>query len=126
MPQSTIDGINRLMNMDLVKNNKDLHVLNMSELTPLAAEIPYKLETGSDQPLWYHLGVAMFNHEAQMFEQRIANKQYDLVLFEYIPELNNFYPFRVRDSLMVHYQKIDSFAAPRRGDTQGIIEVYKR
>ena len=126
MPESTIDGINRLMNMGLVKNNKDLHVLNMSELTPLAAEIPYKLETGSDQPLWYHLGVAMFNHEAQMFEQRIANKQYDLVLFEYIPELNNFYPFRVRDSLMVHYQKIDSFAAPRRGDTQGIIEVFTK
>ncbi|MGN6163029.1 MAG: hypothetical protein ACTHOF_00675 [Flavisolibacter sp.] len=124
MPQSTVNGMNRLMNLKLVKEEKDLRVLNMSELTPLAVEIPFKLETGPDQPLWYHLGVAMFNQQAAMFEQRIANKEYDLVLFEYVPSLNNFYPFRVRDSLLVHYQKIDSFSAPRRGDTQGTIEVF--
>jgi hypothetical protein len=124
MPQSTVDGIDRLMNLKLVKEGKDLRVLNMSELTPLAAEIPFKLETGPNQPLWYHLGVSMFNQQAVMFEQHIANKEYDLVLFEHVPSLNNFYPFRVRDSLLVHYQKIDSFSAPRRGDTQGTIEVY--
>jgi hypothetical protein len=74
--------------------------------------------------LWYHLGVAMFNKEAKMYEDRIISKQYDLVLFEYIPPLNNFYPFRVRDTLQNQYRKIDSFPAPRRGDTQGMIEVY--
>jgi hypothetical protein len=124
MPRPTVEGIHRLLNMPLVKEHKDLKVLNMSELTPLAVEMPYKTETGPDQPLWYHLGVSMFNREATMYEQRIAQKKYDLVLFEYIPTLNNFYPFRVRDSLQLHYQKIDSFAAPRRGDTQGVIEVY--
>jgi hypothetical protein len=98
----------------------------MTELTPLAVEMPYKEEKGLEIPLWYHLGVAMFNKEAKMYEQRITNKQYDVVLFEYIPSLNNFYPFRVRDTLQKIYQKIDSFPAPRRGDTQGIIEVYTR
>jgi len=124
MPAPTAEGLKRIMNMPEVKGKKNLRVLNMSELTPLAAEIPYSLETGSNQPLWYHLGVGMFNKQAEMFEARIANKEYDLVLFENLPVLNNFYPFRVRDSLQVHYQKKDSFAAPRRGETVGIIEVY--
>jgi len=127
MPKPTVDGIHRLLDMDLVKNNRGrLRVLNMSELTPLAVEMPYALERGPKVPLWYHLGVAMFNREAATYEQKIAQKQYDLVLFEYIPTLNNFYPFRVRDSLMKHYRRVDSFFAPRRGDTKGVIEVYTR
>ena len=68
----------------------------------------------------------MFNKQAEMFESKIANQYYDLVLFENIPSLNNFYPFRVRDSLKMHYRAVDSFPAPRRGDTQGYIEVYHR
>jgi hypothetical protein len=126
MPKPTADGIHRLLNMDLVKQNKNLKVLNMTELTPLAVEMPYQTETGPGVPLWHHLGVGMFNRQAEEYEQRIRNKHYDIVLFEYIPTLNNFYPFRVRDSLMVHYRKADSFFAPRRGDTKGVIEVYVR
>jgi hypothetical protein len=124
MPKPTVEGIHRVLNLEIVKNKKDLRVLNMTELTPLAKEIPYKLETGPQIPLWYHLGVSMFNKEAEMYEQRIRNKHYDLVLFEHVPSLNNFYPFRVRDTLLNQYQKIDSFPAPRRGDTQGVIEVF--
>ncbi len=124
MPKPTVEGLHRLLNLEIVKTKKDLRVLNMTELTPLAKEMPYKSETGPEIPLWYHLGVSMFNREAEMYEQRIRNKQYDLVLFEYVPSLNNFYPFRVRDTLLNQYQKIDSFPAPRRGDTQGVIEVF--
>lgn len=124
MPAPTVEGIDRLMKMDMVKSNKNLNVLNMSELTPLAAEIPFKLEKGQGYPLWYHLGVGMFNKQAEMFEQKIKANHYDLVLFEYIPSLNNFYPFRVRDTLLNNYYKIDSFPAPRRGDTRGMIEVF--
>ena len=125
MPQPTVDGIERLMNMPVLKK-QELKVLNMSELTSLAAEVPFKLEKGSEYPLWYHLGVGMFNKQAALFESKIGRKEYDLVLFEYIPTLNNFYPFRTRDSLKVHYQLVDSFLAPRRGDTQGMIEVYTK
>jgi hypothetical protein len=126
MPGPTVAGISRLLNMDIIKSKKELRVLNMSELTPLAREIPYRLERGSRYPLWYHLGVGMFNKQAELFEKNISAKEYDLVLFEYIPALNNFYPFRVRDSLMIHYNKTDSFPAPRRGETSGMIEVYIR
>jgi hypothetical protein len=127
MPRPTAEGIDRLLRIPGVRNNPKLRVLNMSELTPLAAELPFTLETSPQTPLWYHLGVSMFNREAQMYENRIRNHEYDLVLFEYIPTLNNFYPFRVRDTLMKHYQKIDSFYAPRRGpETMGMVEVYRR
>jgi hypothetical protein len=126
MPKPTADGIHRLLSMDLVKTNKSLKVLNMSELTPLAVEMPYKLETNENYPLWFHLGVGMFNREAEMFEKRIAEKYYDLVLFENIETLNNFYPFRIRVALKKHYNLADSFPAPRRGHTQGAIEVYQK
>jgi hypothetical protein len=128
MPAPTADGIHRLMETDLVKNGKgQLRVLNMSELTPLAVEIPYTLEKNGRLPLWYHLGVGMFNRQADTFETRIRQRYYDLVLFEYLPTLNNFYPFRVRDSLRLHYRQVDSFMAPRRGvETKGTIEVYMR
>jgi hypothetical protein len=126
MPEPTVSGISRLLNMGLVKENKNLHVLNMTELTPLAAEMPYRPEQGSQYPLWFHLGVGMFNKQAEMYEKKIAGREYDLVLFEYVPSLNNFFPFRVRDSLMTNYHLVDSFPAPRQPGTNGMIEVYVR
>lgn len=123
LPESTVKGVERFMALDVVKNKKDIKVLNMSELTFLAKEVPYSLERNPKFPLWYHLGVGMFNREAVMLENRIRDNYYDAVLFEYIPGLNNFYPFRVRDSLKLHYQLIDSFAAPRSTDP-GSIEIY--
>jgi hypothetical protein len=125
MPEPTAMGIKRILSLDVVKQKKDIKVLNMTELTPLAAEIPYEPEKGAQYPLWYHLGVGMFNREADMFCKRIEEKYYDLVLFEDLPTLNNFYPFRVRDSLLVHYRKTDSFYAPRQSAAfGGTIEVY--
>ena len=137
MPAPTVAGIHRLLDMELIRNYRagrkpgdgpgDLRVLNMSELTPLAAEVPFALEKNPRLPLWYHLGVGMFNRQADTFETRIRDHYYDLVLFEYIPTLNNFYPFRVRDSLRSQYSQVDSFPAPRRGvETQGVIEVFVR
>lgn len=126
MPASTVEGMKRLLALPLIKEGKELKVLNMTELTPLAVEIPYKADKGTAYPLWHHLGVGMFNKQAAVYENKITNKEYDLVLFEYVPTLNNFFPFRVRDSLINNYQKIDSFIAPRRGDTGGMIEVYSK
>ena len=126
LPGPTVDGINRLMAMDMVKNNKNLKVLNMTELTPLARELNFSLEKGSYYPLWYHKGVGMFQKETDMFSSRLRENYYDLVLFEYIPYLNNFYPFEVRDTLLQHYTRIDVFAAPRKPSLQAWVEVYVR
>lgn len=124
VPGPTVDGIERLMAMPLVKNNKNLKVLNMSELTPLAVEIPYSLEAGDYYPLWFHQGVGMFEKQTDMFVDRIHKKHYDLVLYEYIPYANNFYPFRVREALLKDYKQIDVFPATRKPSSNSWIEVY--
>jgi hypothetical protein len=126
LPNPTVDGIERLMNNALIKQSKPLKVLNMSELTPLAAEIPFSLEASPSYPLWYHKGVAMFQKETDTFCNRIKGQYYDLVLFEYIPYLNNFYPYEVRDCLQSNYKKIDSFPAPRKPTPHAWVEVYVR
>ncbi|WPQ60827.1 hypothetical protein SIO70_20950 [Chitinophaga sancti] len=124
MPPQTVEGMRKLMDMPVVKNNKGhLKVLNMTELTPLAAEMPYTPETGSDSPLWYHLGVGMFNKQLSVFTQKVRSQYYDVVLYEYAPENNNFFPFALRYELEAHYKKADVFLAPRR-PTHAIIEVY--
>ncbi|HWV69132.1 hypothetical protein [Chitinophaga sp.] len=124
MPASTVKGMENIMALPVVTEKKgDIKVLNMSELTPLAAAMPYKLETGPDYPLWYHLGVGMFNRQLATFTQKIRDHHYDLVIYEYAPTLNNFYPFALRCELKQHYHQVDSFLAPRR-PTNAIIEVY--
>ncbi len=125
MPDATMRGIERILNLDIVKEKKNLRVLNISELTFLAAEIPYELERNSEAPLWHHLGVGMFNKQLDMYEQRIHDGYYDLVIFEYIPTLNNFFPFGIRNVLLSDYNRVDSFLAPKSGEP-GTIEVYTR
>jgi len=124
MPPSTVHGMTRLQQLPVVKEKKEaLKLLNMTELTPLAQALPYKLETGSDYPLWYHLGVGMFNKQLYAFAQKIQNHHYDVVLYEYAPGNNNFFPFALRHELQKHYRKVDEFLAPRR-PTNATIEVY--
>lgn len=126
MPPSTVEGMKRLMDMPIVKEKKDgLKVLNMTELTPLAKEMHYQLETGADYPLWNHLGVGMFNRQLHAFAQKIRQHHYDVVLYEYAPKNNNFFPFALQEELQQHYHKVDSFLAPRR-PTNAMIEVYIR
>ncbi len=126
MPAPTIEGIDRIMHMDIVQHNKNLKVLNMTELTPLAWEMPYELEKSPQYPLWFHKGVGMFQKETDMFCNRVQQHYYDLVLFEYIPYLNNFYPFQVRNALLKYYKRVDVFTAPRKPSNQAWVEVYVR
>lgn len=124
MPAQTVAGIDRVLALPVVQQKKDsIRVLNMTELTPLAEAMPFKLETGVDYPLWYHLGVGMFNRQLAAFKEKVRQHHYDLVLFEYAPGLNNFYPFALREELKQRYQLLDSFLAPRR-PTNAMIEVY--
>ncbi|MEN7551625.1 hypothetical protein AAG747_27165 [Rapidithrix thailandica] len=126
MPESTVKGIEKLMNLPLVKEKgKALKVLNMTELTPLAYEMGFELPKSQEHPLWYHKGVCAFDKEVEDFCQKIRQNEYDLVLFEYLPGLNNFYPFEVRECLKKHYQQVDTFDAPR-SDGLNPIEVFIR
>jgi hypothetical protein len=120
LPEETIKGIDDLTKMDVLKN-KNIKVLNMSELTPLAYELGF--EPLKDQPLWFHKNVSIFDQEISQFCKKIEHQEYDLVLFEVIPYLNNFYPQEVRSCLKINYNLVNSFKAPRE-KSGAFIEVY--
>ncbi len=121
MPQSTVKGLEYIKKMEAFNSQKNPKVLNMTELTPLAYELGFELET--NQPLWYHLGVATFQKEVEEFCRKIEHEHYDVVLFEVIPTLNNFFPDEVRECLKQHYHLQHTFLAPRRL-TNATIEIY--
>lgn len=123
MPKETVAGILKLKKMPEFAPGANSKVLNMSELTPLAHELGFEPEKGT--PLWYHLNVSMFDKEMDFYKTRINTHYYDVVLFEYIPDLNNFYPFELRDLLQQEYELEDKFAAPRPQNNT-FIEVYVR
>jgi hypothetical protein len=115
LAESTLEGIKRIKNLDVVKNTPKgkLKVLNMSELTSLAYEIGYTPLV--NQPMWYHQTVSIFEREVEWFCGEVANKEYDLVIFESVSpkEVINFYPEDVRKCLEQHYTFEFSFLAPR-------------
>lgn len=120
LPEGTVEGIKFIMNLPVAKK-ENIKVLNMSELTPLAFEMGY--EPLKNQPMWFHKNVSIFEKEIDLFCHNIEEKKYDLVLFEVIPNLNQFYPDKVRNYLQKNYKKIHQFQAPR-DNSKCFIEVY--
>jgi len=123
MPEQTVAGLNRLISNPFFEKNKTPKVLNMTELTPLAEVLNYDLESGT--PLWYHVGVSIFDKDIAMFSNRIRKEYYDVVLFQEIPNLNNFYPKSIHKKLKLHYHELDVFLAPRRKANSSIYVYVK-
>ncbi len=125
LAENTIDGINKIKAMEVFRNNPNPKVLNMSELTSLAYEVPFTPLT--NQPMWFHQGVSIFQKEVDEFCEKVANNEYDVVLFETIPEKEviNFYPMDVKACLDEYYQHEFSFLAPRTPE-ESFIHVYTK
>jgi hypothetical protein len=124
IPQGTEEGIKKIFELPESKK-KNLKMLNMSELTPLAYDMGYELETGAQYPLWFHKGVAFFDREIDMFCGKINRQEYDVVLFEDIPNVNQFYSYEVRDCIVRNYKLKFKFLAPRIPEIS-YIEVYTK
>ena len=125
LAENTIDGINKIKAMEVFRNNPNPKVLNMSELTSLAYEVPFTPLT--NQPMWFHQGVSIFQKEVDEFCEKVASNEYDVVLFETIPEKEviNFYPMDVKACLDEYYQHEFSFLAPRTPE-ESFIHVYTK
>jgi hypothetical protein len=123
LAESTLEGIKKIKDLGIVKNKENLKVLNMSELTSLAYEIPFTPLT--NQPMWFHQDVSIFQKEVDEFCEKIKNKEYDLVLFESIPvnEVINFYPEDVKKCLIENYKHEFTFLAPRTPE-ESYIDVF--
>jgi hypothetical protein len=124
VPEGTAEGITKLMELPVSKK-KDLKMLNMSELTSLAWDMGYELEKGESHPLWFHKGVAFFDREVGLFCKKVSDKEYDIILFEDIPNVNQFYPYEVRDCIRANYKLQFKFLAPRVPEIS-YIEVYTK
>lgn len=121
MPKSTVEGIKNLKEKTIFSDSRNLKVLNMSELTALAPELGFT--PLKDHPLWYHKNVSIFEQEIEIICNNISKNYYDVVLYEYIPNLNNFYPFEIRHCLQEYYSFDFKFEAPRE-ESGSFIEVY--
>lgn len=126
LPQNTIEGIREIMELKSHTGDSELNVLNMSNLTFLAYELGYTPERGSNIPLWYHKGVAFFDREEQLLCKKIEEGAYDIVLFEDMPDVDNFFPYSVRDCLIENdYALVTKFISPT-GYLTDSVEVYTR
>jgi hypothetical protein len=125
LAENTIEGIEKIRNLPVFKTKKDPIVLNMSELTSLAYEIPYTPIT--NQPMWFHQTVSVFDKEVKWFSENVRNKQYDVVIFESVnpEEVINFYPEDVHDALKETYHYEFSFLAPRTPE-KSYIHVFTK
>ena len=125
LAEETIEGIKRIKDLEVVRNKKGLKVLNMSELTSLAYEIPFTPVTG--QPMWFHQTVSIWQKEVDEFCVKVKNQEYDLVLFQSIPikEVINFFPEDVKECLMETYKHEFTFLAPRT-PAESYIHVFTK
>ena len=96
MPDETIKGIDKIMQLPVVKK-KNIRVLNLSELTMMAYEIPYTPENGL--PLWYHVGIGTFQPQINEMCKKITDMEYDLVLYENIPTTPDYFPQQARKNI---------------------------
>ncbi len=127
LPQNTIEGIGEIIALkDQVRSGEELRVLNMSNLTFLAYELGYEPEAGAEFPLWYHRGVAFFDREVENLCAAVREGRYDMVLFEDMPDVDNFFPYAVRDCLLENnYTLSTRFLSPTGYQTDSV-EVYTR
>jgi hypothetical protein len=124
IPENTAEGVYQLMSLPEAQK-PDLKMLNMSELTSLAYDMGYSLEKGASHPLWFHKGVSFFDREVDHYCGKIASQEYDIILFEDIPNVNQFYPYEVRDCIREKYVMRFRFLAPRIPEIS-YIEVYTK
>jgi len=124
IPADTERGALEIMKMPEARK-PGAKILNMSELTPLAYDMKFELERGASYPLWFHKGVSFFDREVETFCKRVENQDWDVILFEDIPNVNQFYPYEVRDCIKKHYKFRYKFLAPRVPEIS-YIEVYTK
>ena len=126
IPRETWEGIQQLKALDVVRERgSELKVLNMSELTFLAHELPYPTLKGSDQPLWYHLHVNFFEREIEKFCREISENKFDLVLFQDVYYSDNYFPYAVKDCVLANsgYEQVTTIRGPK-GFPGNYIHVY--
>jgi len=111
--------IEKLQQIATANPNISLKVLNISELTPIYAEL------GSapplHYPLWYHTKISLFPKEIKLINQDIDDNKFDVILLQDAHGQANFDEFLTRLQKNSHYQTMRErgFVSPTTstGDT---------
>ncbi len=124
LAEETLDGIKKIKDLPQMKD-PNVKVLNMSELTSLAYEVPFTPLI--NQPMWFHQTVSIFDKEVAWFCQNVRNYEYDVVIFESVSpkEVINFYPEDVHAELRKYYNYEFTFLAPRTPE-ESYIHVFTK
>lgn len=106
---------------EIAKDNPNtaLKVLNISELTPIYAEL--KSEPPLHYPLWYHTKISLFPREIKIIDQDIDDNTFDIVILQNAHGQANFEEFLSRLQKNSQYQTLreKGFVSPTTstGDT---------
>jgi hypothetical protein len=83
-PQQTIVAIQEVKRIANEKSNANarngLKVLNLTELTPIYAELG--VEPPKGLPLWFHTNVSLFPREIETLENMLADNAFDVILIQ--------------------------------------------
>lgn len=84
-PQQTIDAISELKRIATEKRatrveNLDLKILNLTELTPIYAELGVVPPKGL--PLWFHTKVSLFPRQIEQLNELLSGQEYDIILLQ--------------------------------------------
>lgn len=99
--------IEKLQEIAKANPNVALRVLNISELTPIYAEL------GSvpplHYPLWYHTKISLFPREIQMIDRDIDSSKFDIILLQNAHGQANFEEFLSRLQKNSHYETLREY-----------------
>lgn len=83
-PSQTIELIQQLKSIadgrHIFTTKKDLSVLNLTELTPIYAEMG--VEPPKELPLWFHTNISLFPREIKKIDNMLANGEFDIILLQ--------------------------------------------
>lgn len=101
-----------------------LKVLNISELTPLYAEL--ESAPPLHYPLWYHNKISLFPGEIRMIDQDIDNNLFDVIVLQNAHGQANFEEFLTRLQGNPHYQSLreKGFVSPTTSTGDTCFEGY--
>lgn len=121
-PKESKEGILKLIQLSQ-QFDKKIRVLNMSQLTFLAYEMNFTPEASKSHPLWYHKGVNVFDREVEYLCNQISNKEYDIVIFQDVPKLRDYFPREVFNCTQKYYSKEFDFRSSWT-HADSVVEVY--
>jgi len=123
----SLDSITLIEQLQAIFKNRDgppLTMLNISELTPLYAELG--ITPPLQYPLWYHTKISLFPREIKIIDRDIDNAKFDVVILQNTHGQVNFEHFLQRLQQNPQYESLreKGFVSPTTSTGDDCFEGY--